>query len=393
MAKNVGKKEQSNKTKIIPFIFFVLVLIFVFGGHLLNKLRTDNDKNPPKGTGDELAVVAIEMSSKYGDSTLIKYNNYEILVDAGTSSDKAYVQDALKEYVTDKTLDLLIVSHAHADHIGAMTDVSFFDDIDIDVSKIVDTGHEVKSNTTSETVSQKYNKMCDELVSRGAEKLEYFDIINDKNIETVWNIDTEGKIFLEFFDTGNILEPTTLKSDDLNDTSIVFVLNYNNTKWFFGGDLTCDCEEDLVKNIKGVDKDYFTKENNVVYKTCHHGSETSNGELLLDFVKPDIIFTMSGFVSGESKDDPIKDQHPYFTALERMKKYTEKIYWSSINGQIIFTTIGEEIEFDAKGRTHDYYYNGEIVNKEEEKLVTIFESKWYLALKALSPQEENKLSE
>ena len=188
MAKNVGKKEQSNKTKIIPFIFFVLVLIFVVGGHLLNKLRTDNDKNPPKGTGDELAVVAIEMSSRFGDSTLIKYNNYEILVDAGTSSDKKYVQDALKEYVTDKTLDLLIVSHAHADHIGAMTDVSFFDDIDVDVSKIVDTGHEVKSNTTSETVSQKYNKMCDELVSRGAEKLDYFDIINDKNIEIVFNI-------------------------------------------------------------------------------------------------------------------------------------------------------------------------------------------------------------
>ena len=31
--------------------------------------------------------------------------------------------------------------------------------------------------------------------------------------------------------------------------------------------------------------------------------------------------------------------------------------------------VGEEIEFDAKGRTHDYYYNDEIVNKEEEKLV------------------------
>ena len=63
-----------------------------------------------------------------------------------------------------------------------------------------------------------------------------------------------------------------------------------------------------------------------------------------------------------------------------MKKYTTKVYWSSINGLSIFTSTGNEVSFDARGRTVDYYYKGAKVSRDEERYVTIFESKWYLMM-------------
>ena len=63
-----------------------------------------------------------------------------------------------------------------------------------------------------------------------------------------------------------------------------------------------------------------------------------------------------------------------------MKKYTTKVYWCAINGMIIFSSKGNEISFDARGRNVDYYYQGKIVSRDDERYSTLFESKWYLAM-------------
>ena len=60
-----------------------------------------------------------------------------------------------------------------------------------------------------------------------------------------------------------------------------------------------------------------------------------------------------------------------------MKKATTNVYWSAINGQITFSTTGEDVSFDARGRTRDYYYQGSKVSRENEQYITIFQSKWY----------------
>ena len=89
---------------------------------------------------------------------------------------------------------------------------------------------------------------------------------------------------------------------------------------------------------------------------------------------------MSGIIADNKKNQTIKAQHPYSGALGRMKKYTTKVYWSSINGLSIFTSTGNEVSFDARGRTVDYYYKGAKVSRDEERYSTIFESKWYLMM-------------
>ena len=332
--------------------------------------ETESEKETETETYIELTVIAIEMTGTYGDSYIIKYGDFEILVDAGTTDDERYVQNALDEFVADDELDLLMLSHLHADHIGAMTSTSFFDSIGISVKTIVDPGTTPSSNT-----ARNYESMRNSLVSKGAEYYNYYDILNDSSISTKWYIDEKAGVYIEFFNTGSVSKPGT-KPSDINSSSIAFALNYNNNKWFFAGDLPAASESTLVSNIKKIDTDYFKESDYVVFKSCHHGSNGSNTDELLAFVKPDMAFIMTGIVSKNQQNQTITSQHPYLNALNRIKKYTTKVYWSAINGLTIFKSTGNEVTFDARGRTADYYYNGKIVSREEERYVTIFESKW-----------------
>ena len=334
--------------------------------------ETSSESTPSEEIKEsKLQVISLEMRGTYGDSFIIKYNDFEILVDAGTTADKSYVQDALEEFVEDNTLDIVMVSHLHADHIGSMTSTSFFNEIGITVNTFIDTG-----TTPTTATATNYISMRNSFVSKGSKHYTYYDILNDSSIDTIWYLDEEHKAYMEFFDTGTISKPNT-KPSDMNNSSIAFAVNYLNNKWLFAGDISSSAESTLVDNIKKINPNYFKDSDHVVVKANHHGSNGSNSEKFFAFTKPDIIFITAGIISDNKKNQKITKQHPYANALSRMKKYTKEVYWSSINGLTIFTSTGNEVSIDARGRTVDYYYNGKIVSRDEERYVTIFNSKWY----------------
>lgn len=279
---------------------------------------------------DGLHVIAHEMQDKNGDSYLIKYKNFEMLVDAGNVADKENIQNTLKDYCKDKELDVLMLSHLHKDHIGAITDTSFFDDLDIKVKTIIDPG----TFPTTKTAN-KYIDMRNELIDRGSEYYLYYDIINNPSLDTKWNIDINKDIYIEFFDTGNV-KPANSTYENLNDSSIAFSLVFNKNKWLFAGDLPSNKENNLINSIKKIDQNYFKVDDYVVFKTLHHGSKDSNGDSILSFVKPDLVFNMTGFIEENRTENKIVEQHPYLKTLKRIRKYTENVYWTSINGYTVF---------------------------------------------------------
>ena len=325
-----------------------------------------------------LSVIALEMKSTYGDSFLIKQGDFEILVDAGTTVDEGTVRAALDFYVEDGVLELLVLTHFHADHIGGMTDVSFFDGLS--VTSIVDPGV-----IASSKVAENFRAMRDELVDGGSKYYPVYDLLNDSSPGKKWEIAGHEGMSIEFFDTGFSRVPGTSYGGDQNNSSLAFALAYGETKWLFAGDLPGSLEDDLVASIKEEDPDYFASSSFNVLKACHHGSEDSNTDALLSFVEPDLVFIMSGLERRNKTSQGIVDaQHPYLTALERFRAYTEEVYWTSINGTTSLVSDGKGVALEMAGRTQDYYYEGEKVDREAERFSTVYQSKYYLAIQSLA---------
>ncbi len=324
-----------------------------------------------------LSVIALEMKSTYGDSFLIKQGDFEMLVDAGTSVDGDTVRAALDTYVEDDVLEVLVLTHFHADHIGGMTDVSFFDGLS--VASIVDPGVVASTN-----VAKNFMAVRDELVEGGSAYYPVYELLNGSDPGRKWEITGHEGMSIEFFDTGFSREPGTSYGGDQNNSSLAFALEYGETKWLFAGDLPGSLEDDLVASIKREDPDYFASSFNVL-KACHHGSEGSNTDTLLSFVEPDLVFVMSGLERRNKTSQGIVDaQHPYLSALERFRAYTEEVYWTSINGTTSMVSDGKGVALEMEGRTEDYYYEGEVVDREAEREATIYESKYYLAIQSLA---------
>ena len=136
---------------------------------------------------DAFIIYSIEMLGRYGDATIIKYGDFEILVDGGTSSDAASVQKALAKHVTDRHLDMLIVSHPDADHIDGIEKLSTFSAID-SIGMIVQNGDTRGNADFNNTVVSHFSM---------ADSKSITEIMADQSLRTVKVDDAFSITFLE----------------------------------------------------------------------------------------------------------------------------------------------------------------------------------------------------
>ena len=102
MATKRQKKKAYNTTKKIAKkypILIVIVLVILIGlgvtalilynnGYFDKWLNKEPQKQEtPLSVNGEVQIYSIEMHDKYGDSLFIKYNDYDILIDAGDQGD------------------------------------------------------------------------------------------------------------------------------------------------------------------------------------------------------------------------------------------------------------------------------------------------------------------
>ncbi len=330
---------------------------------------------PPAAESEpELLIISIEMVDEYGDATLIKLGDYEILVDAGDFDDGKNVQNVLKQYCQDGVLEMLVATHAHADHVGGFT-TNFFSAAGIEeVEMIVDFGY-----TYTTQAYKRYDALRTNLINQGSTYYSIYDMVTSNSIPDVYYLG-DGETYIEFFDTGHYVQTGKKGSGDLNDTSVAFCVNYKDTQLLMTGDLTTKCENDLIANIQKINSNYFPETNRVIYKAAHHGSNGANGNAILSFAKPDIAFISSAIVAGNRTSSGIqKSQHPYSGAVARMAAVTQEIYWNGVNGTLIFTITADGCTVEGLGRTLNYYVGGQLVSAQEEKDITYLKSAWYKA--------------
>ena len=316
---------------------------------------------PPAPQGDTLQIISLEMTKRYGECTLIKIGDFEILVDGGEKDDSANVKALLQEYVTDGVLELLIGTHAHSDHIGGISYTSTLAVLD-EIEMIIDCGG---SNMNTTQVWGNYKSVVEYYVNQGAAYYAISDVIGS-SLETMEIAENVTLTFLNNRYYG-------IKSANPNDTSIGFYLQYYDTYLCMFG----DAEEKAEASFMALNRKFTTEADTVIYKANHHGSNGSNKEDFLNWLQPDYCLISSAIVNAGGTVN--FDQHPYYDAVTRIAKHTQEIYWNGITGTLHFEVTEDSVTVYGEGRTRNYTYNGAAVDPESEKNVTYLQSKWYQA--------------
>jgi len=246
--------------------------------------------NPTTG---KLEVHFIDVGQ--GDSILIKTPSKNILIDGGDRGTTAL------NYIRNQgvnSLDYIISTHPHADHIGGLINVIQ----SIPVGEVIDPAVPHTTKTFED----------------------YITLIDQKDI---WF--TEGRSGMTFDIGGGanmqILHPTAPSQSDLNNASIVIKLTFGNVSFLFAGDAEGSAESQILN--RGNDL------NSTILKVGHHGSKTSSTQAFLNAVKPEVAVIMC------SKNNSYG--HPHEETLSKLSAGNAEIYRTDLHGNIVIITDGQ----------------------------------------------------
>ena len=168
------------------------------------------------------------------------------------------------------TIDYLIFSHQHSDHIGGYA--SLFRYIDV---------KQVYCNEFDNTGSYIWRGVKNELEQRQIP------------ITFLYEGDTFsfGGIDVEVFHPHKSYEYSS-SDDNMNNGSIVMKMTYGESTFMFGGDLLVDGEAELVEK-------YGERLEADICKTNHHANEDANSKLWIQTVKPKLALTEMSIIQSD----------------------------------------------------------------------------------------------
>ncbi len=237
-----------------------------------------------------------------GDSTLIQFEDYDILVDAGEKSYGDDVVKVLKEAGVDD-LEFVVATHPHSDHIGGITKV--LESFEVENFVMPDIEH-----TTST-----YEKMLDTVI--------------EKNINVI--IPSQGEDLVDIAGVNvKVISPEITGDDNLNNYSICLRVDYGNTRLILTGDAEAKIEEMILDSGVNLSADIF--------QVGHHGSVTSNTSEFLKAMQPQIAVISA----GKNNDYG----HPHDEVVDRIESFGAVIYNTMDKSTITITTDGDEIKVD-----------------------------------------------
>lgn len=275
--------------------FFILMLM-IFALICSGCSSSNNNTN----SNDTVKIEVLDIGQ--GDASLIYTKDEVIMIDTGDVDERDRLEKLLKER-NISTIDKLIITHPHADHIGGAYVVFK----NVNVKEVYDNG----DATTSKTY-QTYLKNIKQ------KNIAYHQLKAGDTVDF-----GDGVSFKVFSPTEKMIK----NDDDLNNNSIVGQLRYKDFTMLFTGDSERDAEQNMVKS-------YGDELQSDVLKSPHHGSRTSSSDDYLKTVKAkDVIISLAA-------DNEYG--HPHKQTLDRYKKYNMNVYRTDQDGTITITTDGSD---------------------------------------------------
>ena len=236
-----------------------------------------------------------------GDCALLECDGEYALIDAGYPEYGPAIVDYLAQVGVDE-LDLVVGTHAHGDHIGGLPDVL----------KAYPAG-EIWSGEI-DFFNSYINAFRNAARSQG---------------KTIRHPEV-GEVFTLGSATITVIGPVKSGYEDLNDTSLVLMVQYGDTRFLFTGDMEQLAETDLLDSGADVRAD--------VLKVGHHGSYSSTSYRFLREVAPTYAVIPVG--SGNEYG------HPHREPLTRLKDADVTIFRTDKMYTIVATSDGQDITFE-----------------------------------------------
>lgn len=284
-----------------------LLLSFIFGltgcGEAFSAMGIEMPKQPAVVfTGEELLTVHF-IDVGQADCALLASDGHFMVIDGGNNDDAEIIVDYLQEQGV-QTLDAVVGTHPHEDHIGSLDAIiNSFDVEKVYMPKIMHT-------------SQTFEDVLDAIANQGLK------ITAPKPGDTF----SFGACQVE------VLGPWQ-KYSDFNNNSIVLRVTAGETSVLFTGDAEKTAEEDMLDAGCDLQAD--------VLKVGHHGSSTSTSDGFLQAVSPRSAVISVG--EGNSYG------HPEQVTLEKLEDNGVEIYRTDQLGTIVCCSDGKDITFYYAG--------------------------------------------
>lgn len=293
------------KFNIVGLLMVLLVSLALLSGCSKNNSQAANSGVLSQADPQKTRVIVFDIGQ--GDSMLIQTNGKNILVDASKIDTRKDLLAKLDKYHV-KSLDLVISTHAHEDHIGGMDVVLD----NIPVKEIYDPG----APSTSKLFLNYLKKIKEK-------KIKF--TVPQAGSKVVLGPDT----YLEFYTP---LDKKHLVKEGANNTSLVFKLVDSKFSMLFTGDIEKEVESILVQQ-------YGSSLKSDVLKSPHHGSSTSSTQKFLDKVQAkDVVISCA--VDNEY-------HHPHDSVIKRYEKDKINIYITNKTGDIGITAIDKGYQINT----------------------------------------------
>ncbi len=254
-------------------------------------------------TGDRARIDFFAVGQ--GDATLISLqNDVQILIDGGPSED---ILDHLSRSMPfyDKELEVVILSHADADHLTGLVEV-------------------IQDYTIKQIYMPAWKH--DSQLFLAWERFIQEQSIPVKFVEEKFTVQIQ-EAEIQF------LHPSKQTSEfiSINDESIICKVTINQASFLFSGDIEARAEERIVFAYQDALKAD-------ILKVPHHGSKTSSTELFIDAVSPELAIIQVGHDN--------KFHHPHGRVLDRYERKGIRVLRTDQEQSIRLWVDSEGISYD-----------------------------------------------
>jgi len=259
---------------------------------------------------DRLRVSFLDVGQ--GDAILVQVPaGQDILIDGGPSPQAVSLALGEKMPFWDRTIDLVVLTHPHADHITGLVEVL--------------RRYEVKQVLYPDLA-------CDSPIYE-----EWWKLIRVKGIKCTvaqagQQIDLGAGVVIEVLNP-----PAPMLTDtrsDMDNNGVVLRIGMGRVSFLFTADIMAEAELELGNRRAPLAS--------TVLKVAHHGSDTSTTPEFLAVVSPQVVVISAG------EDNPFG--HPSGAVIGRLREKPgeENIYRTAEHGTIEFITDGKRLWVEAR---------------------------------------------